>query len=243
VRRQFTAAAGFFNNRRRFGSAHFTSTEEGGYTMQATLNRTSEPPFQPAAAPILNIVGERVALGPYDHDLMPFYLKWINDFEVMRHFLGRLAPCTRERRETWYARVSPGMEDSMDFTIYERETRRPIGYTTLEAINYINRAATFGLMIGEKDCWGKGYGAETTRLMLDYGFTALRLHNIMLIVDRDNERAVRTYLRAGFRVIGERRESRYLAGRVSGELYMDCLATEFTSPLLHRLGEEAPGPA
>jgi RimJ/RimL family protein N-acetyltransferase len=211
--------------------------------MQATPNRTPESASQPAAAPILNIVGERVALGPFDHDLMPLYLKWINDFEVMRHFLGRLGPLTRERREAWYSRVSPGAEDTVDYTIYERETLRPIGYTTLEAINYINRTATYGLMIGEMDCWGKGYGTETTRLMLDYGFTMLRLHNIMLIVDRDNERAVRAYTRAGFRVIGERRASRYLAGRVSGELYMDCLATEFTSPLLHLLGEEAPGPA
>lgn len=205
-----------------------------------TATQTDAPSASPA--PILNIVGERVALGPFDHTLMPLYLKWINDFEVMRHFLSRLGPWTRERREAWYERVSPGSDDCVDFTIYERETLRSIGYTTLESINHINRAATFGLLIGEKDCWGKGYGTETTRLMLDYGFTVLRLHNIMLIVDRDNERAVRAYSRAGFRVIGERRESRYLAGQVGGELYMDCLATEFTSPLLHRLGEEVPGP-
>jgi RimJ/RimL family protein N-acetyltransferase len=78
--------------------------------------------------------------------------------------------------------------------------------------------------------------------MLDYGFTVLRLHNIMLTVSRANEPAVRAYTRAGFRVIGERRESRFLAGRVGGELFMDCLATEFSSPLLHRLGDEMPAP-
>ncbi len=29
---------------------------------------------------------------------------------------------------------------------------------------------------------GRGYGTETTRLMLDYAFTALGLHNVMLTV-------------------------------------------------------------
>ncbi len=209
--------------------------------MKTRPDQTSEPAYTQAAAPILNIVGERVALGPHDRALLPLYLKWVNDFEVTRHFLGRLGPWTRERREMWYERTSPGSDDCVDLTIYERATLRPIGYTTLENINHLHRTATFGLLIGEKDCWGKGYGTETTRLMLDYGFTVLRLHNILLIVDRDNKRAVRAYTRAGFRVIGERRESRYLAGHIGGEFYMDCLATEFASPLLHRLAEEPPG--
>jgi RimJ/RimL family protein N-acetyltransferase len=36
--------------------------------------------------------------------------------------------------------------------------------------------------MGKPDCRGKGYGTGTTRLMLDYAFTALGLHNVMLTV-------------------------------------------------------------
>ncbi|MBI4496920.1 MAG: GNAT family N-acetyltransferase [Chloroflexi bacterium] len=190
----------------------------------------------PASEPILNIVGEQVALGPHRRDLLPLYLKWINDFEVIRT-LGAvpMRPMTWEAEEGWYQRVSQGSEREVHFTIYERATLRPIGGTNLHSIDQHNRTAEFGIMIGEKDCWGKGYGTEVTVLMLDYGFTALGLHNIMLNVYSFNERGIRAYTRAGFRVMGRRREARRLGGRPYDVIYMDCLATEFQSPVLHRL--------
>jgi diamine N-acetyltransferase len=41
------------------------------------------------------------------------------------------------------------------------------------SVDYCNRSASFGILIGEPDCRGKGYGTETTRLMLDCAFTDL----------------------------------------------------------------------
>ena len=34
--------------------------------------------------PDLNIVGEKVALGPLRRDLLPLYTRWMNDFDVIR---------------------------------------------------------------------------------------------------------------------------------------------------------------
>lgn len=112
---------------------------------------------------------------------------------------------------------------------------RAIGYTTLEDIDLRDRTAKFALLIGEQDCWGKGYGTETTRLMFDYGFTALGLHNIMLLVFSFNERGLRAYSCAGFRPIGRRREAHRLGGRAYDVIMMDCLASEFESPVLRHL--------
>ena len=71
--------------------------------------------------------------------------------------------------------------------------------------------------------------------MLDYGFTLLGLHNIMLTVDAYNERAIRAYRRAGFKEFGPRREARRRGGQAYDVVYMDCIAAEFNSPVLHRL--------
>jgi RimJ/RimL family protein N-acetyltransferase len=193
-------------------------------------------PDTPAIAePIVNIVGEKIALGPLRRDLMPLYDRWFNDFEVGLPYFLQLGPHTREAREAWYERLAKDDPSSTDFLIYERATLRPIGKTVLYQIDHFNRTAAFGIIIGEKDCWGNGYGTETATLMLDYGFTILGLHSIMLTVDAHNERAIRAYRRAGFREFGRRREARRRGSRVYDEIYMDCLATEFRSPQLHRL--------
>jgi RimJ/RimL family protein N-acetyltransferase len=147
----------------------------------------------------------------------------------------QLRPHTREAREAWYDRLAKDEPDTTDFLIYERVTIRPIGKTALDQIDHVARIASLGIIIGERDCWGKGYGTETAILMLDYRFTLLGLHNIMLTVDSYNERAIRAYRRAGFKEIGHRREARRRGGRAYDVISMDCLATEFRSPLLHRL--------
>jgi RimJ/RimL family protein N-acetyltransferase len=188
--------------------------------------------------PVINIVGQKVALGPPRRELLPLYLKWVNDFEVTRTTATGMRPMTWEAEESWYDRLTENQQE-VSFTIYDRATLQPIGNTGLIQVDYIDRSAEFGIMIGEKAFWGKGYGTETTVLMLDYGFNGLGLHNIMLRVFSNNQRGLRAYQRAGFRLIGRRREARRLGGRPHDVIYMDCLASEFQSPLLQRLVEDS----
>ena len=103
------------------------------------------------------------------------------------------------------------------------------------SINHQHGTAIWGILIGEKDCWNKGYGTETARLMLDYAFTALSLTNVLLTVYSYNTRGIRAYLRAGYKEIGRRRGARRFAGGVYDEVYMDCIASEFESPVLRSL--------
>lgn len=200
-------------------------------------------PEQPQGAPILNIVGDLVALGPMRRELLSLYQRWINDFEVTRTLTGGMRPTSLEAEAGWFERVArvgtsdpaAGTAGDVSFTVYERATLRPIGTSGLHNVDHRLRRAEFGLMIGEKGCWGRGFGTETTRLVLDYGFIALGLHNIMLTTQSYNERDIRAYRRAGFQEIGRRREAHWPAGRPYDVVYMDCLASEFESPVLHRL--------
>lgn len=186
---------------------------------------------EPGDQPILNLVGEKVALGPIRRDLLAVYQRWINDFEVLRPLSVRgLQPQTAEGEVAWYERMAVSQTD-VEFTIYERSSLRPIGNLGLHQIDHYNRTAIFGILIGEKDCWGKGYGTEATRLVLDYAFTGLGLQNVMLNVFATNERAIRAYTRAGFREIGRRRQAHRVAGNPEDIVLMDCLATEFERPI------------
>src|SRR5690348_1988991 len=183
--------------------------------------------------PILNVVGDRVALGPLRRDLLVLYSRWANDFQVNSTVTPELRPLTLESEEKWYDRAVAN-EHLARFTIYVCDAWRPIGITSLYDVNHQNGTATFGILIGERDCWGQGYGTEATRLMLDYGFTVLGLNNVMLSVRSWNERGIRAYERAGFKLIGRRRQSVRFGRRAHDEVLMDCIASEFTSPLLQQ---------
>ena len=181
--------------------------------------------------PLVSIVGERVALGPLRRALLPTYQRWINDFHVMRTRARPPRPVPLEAQQAEYEQLASS-DTHHFFTIYECATWRPVGDTGLMEIDHRARSAWFAITIGEPDCRGKGYGTEATRLMLDYAFATLGLHNVALTVYEFNLAGLRAYARAGFRECGRRRQCRWLGGRLWDEVYMDCLASEFTSPLL-----------
>lgn len=179
-----------------------------------------------AAAPIVNILGEQVALGPVRRDLIPTYTRWRNDPVVARTMNYTGGPVTLKERTAWFERASRDT-DPIRFTIFERQSWRAIGITNLHDINLRHGTAEFGVMIGEADARGRGLGTETSRLMLDYAFTSLGLHNVMLRVYEYNQAGIRAYQKAGFREFGRRQQSHSFAGQRWDEVYMQCLVSEF----------------
>jgi RimJ/RimL family protein N-acetyltransferase len=180
--------------------------------------------------PILNVVGDLVALGPDSRELTPVIEPWLNDFVVMAPLGAPLIPVPRKAATALYEQANAA-QDQVWFIVYERATMRPIGISGLRDIDHARGRAEFIIWLGEKDCWGKGYGTETTRLLLSYGFSALSLHTIMLRVYSFNEQGIRAYRRAGLREVGRWREAHRLAGRAHDIIFMDCLAAEFEYPL------------
>lgn len=194
-----------------------------------------------AGMPLVNVLGERVALGPLRRDLVPLYARWINDFATVRTLGLPPAPVSLEAEEAWFAAAATGTDRF--FTIYERDGWRPIGTVDLRDVDHRHGTAALGILIGEADARGRGLGTEAVRLLLDYAFTALGLHNVMLEVYAYNRAGLRAYEKAGFREIGRRREARRHLGRAWDVVYMDCLASEFASPVLSRvLAPDPPRP-
>jgi diamine N-acetyltransferase len=186
-----------------------------------------------AERPPITIEGNLIALGPLRRDLIPTYQRWHNDVATLRTYVLPL-PATMEQEEALYAELSAA-SDMAFFTVYERASWQAVGTTYLTDIDHRHRSAEFGVLIGEAIWRGKGYGTETASLMLDYAFTALGLHSIMLTVYAFNLAGRRAYEKAGFREVGRRRQSHWMGGQYWDEIIMVCLATEFTSPVLSRV--------
>jgi RimJ/RimL family protein N-acetyltransferase len=188
----------------------------------------------PASDPVLTLVGDLVALGPAHKGILQLLWKWENDLELSVLTGDPVHPLTPEGIDALYERYARNDPAHASFVIYDRATMRPIGTIGLPNINHAHRTAELGVGIGEKDCWGKGYGTEATRLILDYAFTVLGLHNVMLRVFSYNERAIRAYKKVGFKEIGRRRQAQRIGGQAYDVVYMDCLSTDFSGSALER---------
>jgi len=164
------------------------------------------------------LIGERVYLRPLDEADLDRCLGWINDPEVIST-LGRRFPMSATLEREWLTGQYKS-EKALSLAIVVKDGDRHIGNCGFNDIDYANRKAVFGILIGEKDQWGKGYGPEAARLIVDYGFNQLNLHRISLTVYSNNPRAIRAYEKVGFVHEGTLRESYFRDGRYYDTLVM-----------------------
>jgi RimJ/RimL family protein N-acetyltransferase len=121
----------------------------------------------------------------------------------------------------------------VNFTVYDRRDGEAVGTSALFGIDHHHRRARFGILLGERR--GQGLGTEATRLTLDWGFHVVDLRNVLLEVVDWNAAGIRAYEKAGFRLVGRRRDAVLSGGRRVDELLMDAVPADFTgSVLAHR---------
>lgn len=174
------------------------------------------------------LVGKKCYLSPCSPGDAEKWAEWFNDLAVTIP-LGDEAyvPSTLEGEQETVASILKSK--GYVFSIVDLESDALIGRCLLFNMNQVDRTAMMGIVIGEKDYWGKGYGQEATRLLLDYSFNLLNLNSIMLGVFAFNTQAIHCYLRVGFKEIGRRRQARIIGGQKYDAILMDILAEEFTS--------------
>lgn len=175
------------------------------------------------------IIGTQIYLRPLAReDLNERYLSWLNDPEVTRYLETGIFPSTKERLEIFYDQISRS-SDQVILAIVDKNTDQHIGNVKLGPINWVHRKATFGILIGEKEFWGKKIGTEVTQLMVEFGFFGLNLRRIDLGVYAEHEAAVRAYERVGFRLEGRFREALFHEGQYKDHLWMGLLRSEYNS--------------
>jgi len=169
--------------------------------------------------------GEKVALSIISKADFPFFVSWLNDPEVIV-YLSMRRVITPEGEEEWYERVRKDPH-TRQFSIIALPEEEIIGVTGLDRIDPYDGSATFGIFLGKKEYWGKGYGTEATSLMLDYAFNCLNLHHVWLIVKDFNKRAIKCYKKVGFKEVGRLREAILQPDGRHDVIVMDILAREF----------------
>jgi RimJ/RimL family protein N-acetyltransferase len=172
-------------------------------------------------------IGQRVYLRPLEKsDINKRYLAWINDSEIGKFLEVNLFPTTKNELLDYYKQIKRN-RTNLIFAIVTKDKNRHIGNIKLGDINYIHRYADLGIMIGEKDFLGKGYGREAVLLLLDYAFNRLNLNKVILAVYSNHKIAIKCYSRIGFKIEGRIKDLLYFQGKYVDKVLMGISRSEF----------------
>lgn len=137
---------------------------------------------------------------------------------------AKMTPLTEADVEQWFERVKSEQYNwSIEFD------GCCIGNARLHNLDQENKNARYSIGIFDQNCWGKGYGEEATRLILDYAFNHLFLHRVSLRVLSSNKRGISCYRKCGFVTEGTERESLLVGNEWKSDVMMSILETEYRS--------------
>ena len=127
-------------------------------------------------------------------------------------------------------------DEVFPFVIRTLADDRLIGFINLEISHWSQRNAWIAIGIGQRENWGKGYGTDAMRVLLRFAFSELNLERLTLNTFAYNERAQRSYIKAGFVVEGRQRERLRRGSRRYDMIFMGILRDEWRA----QSGAQAP---
>ena len=174
------------------------------------------------------ILGTRVRLRAIERADLPRFQEWSNDPEVTQG-LSRYLPLSLTEEGKWFGRVMQGQpaQQPLAIKIQDGGSWKLVGNTGLFNLEWTNRSAEFGIFIGNKSSWNKGYGTEALQLMLRHAFSTLNLNRVYLRVLASNPRARRSYEKAGFQLEGTLRQATFRRGIYIDSHIMSILRSEW----------------
>ena len=176
---------------------------------------------------VVFLPGRRLDLRPVEQRDIETLRRWVNDPEN-RQFINRQLPLGQIEEQSWHDNRAKGPAPSdITLAIVRKKDNRLIGTMGIHRIDWVNRNAFTGALIGEKDCQDKGYGGEAKALVLRYCFDTLGMHRISSNVLANNARSRAYLLRSGYREEGVLREFMYRDGKWVDDIQMGLLASEW----------------
>jgi len=125
------------------------------------------------------------------------YVNWINDSEV-NMYLETRGNYTIDLLKSY---IEEQYKNEVYFwAIHIKESNKHIGNLKIDPINLNTNSGEYGILMGDKTNWGKGYAKEASLRIIKYCFEELKLAIITLGVIEDNVNAAFLYKKMGFTI-------------------------------------------
>lgn len=161
---------------------------------------------------LVGLRGDRVRLVPSERGPhLENALRWLNDPEVTA-LIEVNHGVTRREEEAFFDRVESRHGSDLHWAILaDDQDGRHIGFIALHAIHWRHRSAVGGLLLGERDAWGRGYATDAVRVRTRFAFEQMGLHRIE--GHTINPAMIRVYEKCGYTREGTARRKLWRHGR------------------------------
>ena len=177
------------------------------------------------------LTGKRIILrAPEREDLKSFH-KWQNDEEIM--MLARSMPDHVKSMVSIEAEMEKDLKgedpEVRRYMIQEKSSGKAIGWSSIRFHTWARRYhnADVGLCIGEKDKWGKGYGTEVTKLLLEEAFEQLNLHKVGWWTFAENKASIALAKKLGFKEEGRLQEQIFFNNQFHDSVVLGLLKSQY----------------
>jgi RimJ/RimL family protein N-acetyltransferase len=152
------------------------------------------------------------------------YVSWINDEDV-NMYLETRGNYTLSLLKSY---IEEQLKNDVYFwAIHLKESDKHIGNIKIDPIHKDLKAGEYGILMGDKSTWGKGYAKEATVRVLEYCFKELMLSEVTLGVVEDNKKAVSLYKNIGFSLVEIRKDVGKYNYKLSNTLRMSVHVEDF----------------
>ncbi len=138
-------------------------------------------------------------------DVNDEYIAWLNDTEVSQFLESRFERHTLESSRVYVDGIIKNLQNVF-LAIVRKDTNKHIGNIKLGPIDPHHKIASIGLMIGDKNSWGKGFATEAIQLLIKYAFEVLNLHKVTAGAYENNIGSIKAFLKLGFFEEGRRKK-------------------------------------
>jgi RimJ/RimL family protein N-acetyltransferase len=162
------------------------------------------------------IDGEIISLAPLKMDHVDLYVTWRNRPNVRIFGRGIIPATAADIKKQIEPPNESKLPNGFDFELWHKKDKKPIGDAGVFDIDWYNRKAFLGLMIGEPEYWNQDIGTEATQLLVQYAFNELNLHKLHASIFSPNKGSIRCAEKNGFKLEATFKDDIFIDGE-----YMD----------------------
>jgi RimJ/RimL family protein N-acetyltransferase len=169
--------------------------------------------------------GDRISLVLLEKEHLAKRAEYLNDPKVQKT-LNFDFPTSLAKTEAWFSKNVLNA-NRVDFSFQSIDTGDVIGFGGLININQKARKAELYIFIGDKACWGKGFGRDGYKLLVNYGFAELGLDRVYLYQLAENSRAIKATEALGWYTEGLLRKDVWSHGELKDQYILSILRSEW----------------